>query len=203
MQRPNPVRVGPLHLVADRDAGCYGRQGMVERLQSEPDHPRKTQMLTRKTFLTAIAIAGLTAATVPAAVAQPGPGGWHHGSVLLDGVTLTDSQTTRLHALMQAGRADSQSLRDQIRTVHEQIDTALLSSGTVTEATLAPLLLQQEALAQQLDAKRLSSQVAIRNLLTPDQMAAAASMHAKLVSLHEQEHALRQQDAGASSGPAD
>ncbi|MGI4747283.1 MAG: periplasmic heavy metal sensor, partial [Janthinobacterium lividum] len=85
-------------------------------------------MLTRK-ILVAATVLGL--ASVGAASAQPGPGGgpgaWHHGDGLLEGVTLTDSQKTKVHALMKAEHQDSKSLFDQLHAVHEQIETTLLS----------------------------------------------------------------------------
>ena len=144
-------------------------------------------MLTRKTLLTT-AIVGLIGCGV--ASAQPGPGGWHHGGGLLEGVTLTENQQAQVHALMQSEHQSTRSLRQQVHAIHEQIETTLLSSGNVTEATLAPLQQQEASLMQQLEAEHLSSQIAIRNLLTADQLTQAASTHAKMVSLHDQERAL-------------
>jgi len=156
-------------------------------------------MLTRKIFVAA-AVIGL--ASAGAASAQPGPGGpggWHHGDRLLDGVTLTDSQKTKVHALMKAEHQDSKSLRDQLHAVHEQIETTLLSTGDVTEATIAPLAQQEASLMQQLSAKHVANEIAVRNLLTSAQIAKASSIHAQLASLHNQEHALH----GAGETPPD
>lgn len=149
-------------------------------------------MFTSK-IIAAAAVLGI--ASAGAAVAQPGhgggPGGWHHDG-LLDGVTLTDTQKTKVHALMKAEHQDSKSLRDQLHAVHEQIETTLLSAGDVTEATIAPLEQQEASLMQQLGAKHVASEIAVRNLLTSDQIAKAASIHAQLTALHDQEHALHQ-----------
>ncbi|NPD69485.1 periplasmic heavy metal sensor [Lichenicola cladoniae] len=148
------------------------------------------------TFKIIAAAAVLGVASAGAAFAQPGhgggPGGWHHGDGLLDGVTLTDTQKTKVHALMKAEHQDSKSLRDQIHAIHEQIETTLLSAGDVTEATIAPLEQQETSLMQQLGAKHVASEIAVRNLLTSDQIAKAASIHAQLTALHDQEHALHQ-----------
>jgi hypothetical protein len=97
-----------------------------------------------------------------------------------------------VHALMKAEHQDSKSLRDQLRAVHEQIETTLLSAGDVTEATIAPLEQQEASLMQQLGAKHVANEIAVRNLLTSDQIAKAASIHAQLTALHDQEHALHQ-----------
>ncbi|MBE7210267.1 MAG: periplasmic heavy metal sensor [Gluconacetobacter diazotrophicus] len=143
-------------------------------------------------------------AAVPA-MAQPGPGHFRHGGgPLLEGVTLSDAQQNKVDALRQAGRTQNRATFEQLRAVHEQIDAALLGSGSVTEATLAPLLQQQEALQDRLEQARLTEQLAIRNILTPDQLGTAAATHAKLASLHDQEHALMARNAtggGASVPP--
>lgn len=164
-------------------------------------------MLTRKTLLAA-AVVAMTAAAASggAAFAQPmpgqGPGGWHHGSPLLDGVTLTDDQKSKLGDLMTAEHQGSASLRAQLRTIHDQIETTLLSSGDVTEATLAPLEQQEAALMQQLGAKRISMEIAVRNLLSAAQLAEASSTHTQLTALHNQERALDKADAPpADQGP--
>ncbi len=159
-------------------------------------------MVSRNTLLAA-AVAGLVGAGAAAASAQDGPGGpggWHHGGAggLLEGVTLNDDQKAALHALMQGDRAATKPLRQQMQALHQQIDATLLSSGTVTAATLAPLVQQQESLMQQLDAQRIAQQIAIRNLLTPAQLAQAAVAQAQLTALRQQERTLR---AGEGTPP--
>ena len=152
-------------------------------------------MNARKSFFVVALSGTLAAAAGSSALAQPGPGGegfapgWHRGSPLLAGITLTDDQKSKLHAIMhdrQAGRA----LFEQMHAVHQQIDAALLSSGTVSEASLQPLLRQESQLMQQIEQQRIEKEIAVRNILTSDQLAQAASTHAKLESLHEQEHSL-------------
>lgn len=159
---------------------------------------KEASMFTKKTVFAAALIGVLGAGTTTAAFAQPGPGGWHGGGGgggLLDGITLTSSQQTAMHALMEAGHQQMQTLHTQLRAIHEQIDTTLLSSGTVTAAMLAPLVQQQESLMQQVDARHISDQIAIHNLLTADQLARASATHAQLAALRQQEHALRASNA--------
>ena len=153
-------------------------------------------MLTRQMLLAAATAVLVGAGVAAGASAQPGPGGsggWHHGGGdgLLEGVILTDEQKTTLHTLMQNNHAATRTLREQLRKLHEQVETALLSSGTVTAATLAPLVQQQEALMQQLDAQHIAQEIAVRNLLTPAQLSQAAATHAQLATLHQQERAVR------------
>ncbi len=151
-------------------------------------------MFDRKLLLVLAATGALGAGVGPAMAqhgggAGGGPGGWHHGSPLLEGVTLTDDQKTKVHALMKAEHGPG-SLFSQLRAVHEQIDDAVLGSGTVSEASLQPLAQQETALMQQLEAQRISNELAIRNMLTPAQLATASSTHAQMQALHQQERAL-------------
>ncbi len=159
--------------------------------------------MLKRNFITAGMLAGLLAPLLANTVAhaQPGPGfhgGFHHDS-LLEGVTLTDAQQTQVHALRKAGWQATKPIMQQLHAVQEQIDTALLASGTVTEANLAPLVQQKESLMQQLDAQHVSEQIAVRNLLTADQIAQASASHAKLEALHAQEMSLRRQNAPAAA----
>ena len=160
-------------------------------------------MLSRKLLL-ALATIGTMGAGLAPAMAQPGggPGGWHHGSPLLEGVTLTDDQKAKVHALMKSEHGPG-SLFAQLRAVHEQIDGAILSSGTVSEASLQPLVQQETSLMQQVEAQRVSNELAIRNMLTPAQLATASSTHAQMASLHQQEHALMNAGDAAQPQPAD
>ena len=122
-------------------------------------------------------------------------GGWHGPFA---GAQFTAAQQTQVHAIMQAAHQQTASVRAQIQGLQQQIDTLLVSSGTVTEAQLTPLVQQQETLRQQLDASRISTEIAIRNLLTSAQLASAASTHAQLAALHQQEHAVLQAAAPAT-----
>ena len=157
-------------------------------------------MFTRKLLFAAAALGAVGAGLAPAMAQHGGPGGWHHGSPLLEGVTLTDGQKATLHALMRSEHG-SNSQHAQLRAVHQQIDTAILSPGSVSEASLQPLVQQETALMQQLEAQRISDELAIRNMLTPAQLAAASSTHAQMTALHEQEHALMRVGAGDAAQP--
>ncbi len=125
------------------------------------------------------------------ALADPGGHGMHHGGEeFLRGVSLTDAQRDQVRQIEQAGWAQSKSGFEQMRSVHEQIMSRLLSSGSVSEADLAPLVQQEQALRAQMDERRLAAALQIRQVLTPQQLAEAAAKHQQLESLHEQEHAL-------------
>jgi Spy/CpxP family protein refolding chaperone len=114
----------------------------------------------------------------------------HHGAEFLRGVTLTDAQKDQIRGIEQAGWTQAKAGFEQMRGVHEQLMQRLLSPGSVSEADLAPLVQQEAQLRAQLDQQRLARELEIRQVLTPQQLAEAASKHQQLESLHQQEHAV-------------
>ena len=124
-----------------------------------------------------------------AAVAQGFHGG-HEGGELFHGISLTDAQKSQMKTIQQTGWAQAKPIMQQVRSIHEQITTQLLSSGNVSAADVAPLLTQEEQLRTQLDQIRLNSELQMRGVLTPTQLADAAAKHTQLVNLHEQERAV-------------
>lgn len=114
----------------------------------------------------------------------------HHSAEFLRGVTLTDAQKEQVKSIEQAGWAQAKAGFEQMRGVHEQVMQRLLSPGSVSEADLAPLVQQEEQLRAQLDQQRLARALEIRQVLTPQQLAEAASKHQQMESLHQQERAV-------------
>ena len=98
---------------------------------------------------------------------------------------------------MENAWASSKPIMDQMHSVHQQLATQFLTAGT-TAAQLEPLVRQEEQLRAQLDSKHLNVALQVRNLLTPDQLAQAATLHTKLSALHEQEHEVME---GSHDGP--
>ena len=134
----------------------------------------------------------LTTAMIAASSAAFAQGwhGDHHGDELFRGLNLTDAQQAQVKTIEQAGRDQAHATMDQMRAVHEQIMARMLSPGTVTEADIAPLVSQEETLRNQLDQMRVDRGLQMRQVLTPAQLADAATKHEQLVSLHDQERAV-------------
>jgi Spy/CpxP family protein refolding chaperone len=124
--------------------------------------------------------------------AQP-HGEWGHGPGalgFLHGVALSDEQKTQVKSIEQASWASLKPLMEKLRTAHEAQINKLLGTGTVTAETLQPDVAQEEALRHQIDAIHTGVMVQLRNVLTSEQLAQAASKHAQIEQLHDQEHAL-------------
>jgi len=148
-------------------------------------------------------VGALCAALLPlAAVAQIGdnaaegiPGhfrGAFRGpdAALLSGVTLTEAQQTQIQQIRQAARAQIKPVVQQLRAVEAQIHTALLTPGAVNGAALTGLQGQASALRTQLDQARLNTLLQVRNVLTAEQLATAASTVTQLKSLRDQARSL-------------
>lgn len=126
------------------------------------------------------------------ALADPAGHGFHRGDDFLRGVSLTDAQREQVRQIEQAGWAQAKGGFEQMRSLHEQIMARLLAPGSVTEADLAPLVQQEQTLRAQEDEQRLARALQVRQILTPQQLAEAASRHQQLENLHEQKHQLMQ-----------
>ncbi len=132
--------------------------------------------------------------TAGAALAQ-GWEGHHHGFDggefgMLHALSLTDAQRTQVHAAMEAGRTASAPYREQLGAIQAQLRAKLTASGTVAMADVAPLLQQKERVMAELDQTHMATVLQIRSVLTPEQIAQAASMETQLATLHAQERAV-------------
>ena len=119
--------------------------------------------------------------------------GGHEGHMLfglLDGVTLTDQQQEQVHAAMRTGFAETKSTRQQLHALEGEVSAAMLASGTVSSASITPLIQQEEQLKAALDQERVAVALQVRQILTASQLAQAAQAHSQLTSLHEQEQAI-------------
>ena len=140
-----------------------------------------------RSILLATALIGFTGV----AAAQPGYG-HHHEDELFQGVSLSDAQRDQVHQIEHAGWTQARATMQQMHGIHEQIMSRLLAPGSVSEADLAPLVQQEQALRAQIDQQRLTAALQMRQVLTQAQLAQAATKHQQLENLHDQEHALMQ-----------
>jgi Spy/CpxP family protein refolding chaperone len=149
-------------------------------------------MMNGKTWM----IGAICAALLPlAALAQgDGParfrGGFGGEAALLKGVNLSAEQQTAIQTIRQNARTQNKPVMQQLRSVEEQIHSALLASGSVNMSALTALQTQASQLRSQLESARLAARVAVRNTLTSEQLATAAATDAQLHALHQQERSL-------------
>jgi Spy/CpxP family protein refolding chaperone len=129
--------------------------------------------------------------------------GMHDGGapfmMLLKSANLTEAQRGQVHEILKAEHAQMKSVHEQFQAIHEQLADKLLTPGNVTAAQLAPLEQKAARYQQQIDQSMITTALAIRNVLTSDQINRLAQVHQQLKSLHSQIRSLMgsdQEDAG-------
>jgi len=161
--------------------------------------------MTRRTgrWICSIATVALLvgAGLAPAGAQTQGPppgkgprGGWGGGGLMLGiplhSLNLTADQQAQVKSILSAYRAAARPILQQLRQAQSDLSDRLMVAGQLQSADLQPQVQQiSQARAQLL---QLSSQatVDVRNVLTPDQLNAAAQTRAKLKDLRSQMHQL-------------
>lgn len=125
-----------------------------------------------------------------------GPGAGPMG-MIFQGIKLTKEQKQKMSDIMADARKEEAKNRDSMKTIHDQMATALLSSGKVTAESLQPILDKQAALEKTVKAAHVKTILALRDVLTPEQLAKAKLRYSKIKSIKEQMKELRDMDAPA------
>ena len=118
-----------------------------------------------------------------------------HFMMLLKSANLTPAQHAQVRQILEADHAQMKPVMKQFHELHEQIATRLLSAGPVSASDLSPLTRQAFRLQQQIDQNMIDTALAIRNLLTPEQLNRLAQVHQQLQNLHEQIRSLGGSDS--------
>jgi periplasmic protein CpxP/Spy len=130
--------------------------------------------------------------------------GMHGGAgglmMLLHSANLTPAQQSQVRQIVASAHPQLQALQAQIEATHHQIADKLLGAGTVTAADIRPLVQKMTGAEAQLTENVTATAIAIRNVLTPEQLAQLTKLHKKLESLHTQIRSLMGSgvDMGAS-----
>ncbi len=119
----------------------------------------------------------------------------------LQAAHLSADQQKQVNQILQKNRAQSISLIEQLRSIHEQIADKLLAPGSVTSDTLVPLEKQAAQLDARIQQQALNAAVQIRGLLTPDQIARMAQFHQKMAALQAQMKSLMSEASGPVPAP--
>lgn len=129
-----------------------------------------------------------------------GPGMWRGGGphgmgrgggpgmmlpFMLKKLDLTSEQQAQVDQIMADHRNKLKALFSQMETAHEALATKLLASepNTLTEADVSDQTAAINQIRELLMQEGLKVTIAVRNILTPEQRAKAAELHAKMKSL--------------------
>jgi Spy/CpxP family protein refolding chaperone len=158
----------------------------------------------------------LVAAVAHVASSSPGGMGGHmghrgfhgmHGGMNVTGVplplllraaNLTDAQKQQVHAIFEARHAAREAEFQQMKAAKEAIAAKFTSTGTVAASDLSVPVSTITQLHDQMMNEQIQDAIAIRNVLTPAQLAQVSATKAKLDSIHAEMKAL-----WAQSGPSD
>jgi len=152
----------------------------------------------------------LSAQTTPQAMSMPEVHGMGHGGgsmhdglfmMLLKSANLTPAQHAQIKEILQSEKAQIKPVTRQFHALHEQIADRLLTAGPVSAADLAPLTQKAFRLQQQIDQNMVDTALAIRNVLTPEQISRVSKVHAQLETLHTQIQNLMGSEPGDMAEP--
>ncbi len=110
--------------------------------------------------------------------------------LLLKHVHLTPEQTKQVQAIMDGDRQNLHSLLTQLQSANDQLASKLFAPGNVQPADLAPQIQTVNQLRQQLMEHGVKTALAIRTVLTPEQLAKAAQLKDRLQKVHAEMRSL-------------
>jgi Spy/CpxP family protein refolding chaperone len=147
----------------------------------------------RKTTLFAAGLLLLAALPVaahgfggPGGPGGPGAGGPPPIIVLLRSANLSSDQQNQIHTIMHTSHQQIGPLFEQLHSIDEQISAKLLGTASVTATDFSALEQQKSQIQQQIDENFINTAIQVRGVLSPAQLATAASTNQQIQSLHQQ-----------------
>jgi len=119
--------------------------------------------------------------------------------LLLKTANLTDAQKQQIHAIFEARHASRKAEREQMKAAKEAIAAKFTSTGTVAASDLSTSVSTITQLQAQMTNEQIQDAIAIRNVLTPAQLAQISATKAKLDQIHAEMKALWAQSGSPST----
>ena len=158
------------------------------------------------TMMTVAMLMGAAALAGPAAGQGMGPdmgrgGPWgRDGSMalpfLIRSANLTPEQETKVRTILSAHRTTTRNALEQLRRAQDELADKLLAAGHVQSADLQPQLLQIGQLREQLLQDSAQIALEVRAVLTPEQLAKAGQVKARMKQLQSEMHHLFERPGG-------
>jgi len=129
----------------------------------------------------------------------PGAAGghWGHGrgdrfgfELYLRQLDLNETQRGQIKSILQQQRGAAAPLVKQLRSEKAALSGLFFAPGALQASDLSAEVQKLAGIQQQLLEQRIQTALAIRNVLTPGQLAHAAQLKAQIDALHEQMHNL-------------
>lgn len=104
--------------------------------------------------------------------------------LVLKHAQLTPEQSKQVQAIMESDRQTLRTLFTQLEAANTQLTNKLFAPGAVQAADLAPQVQQISQLRQQLMEQGVKTALAIRAVLTPEQLAKVSQLNDRIQKLH-------------------
>jgi Spy/CpxP family protein refolding chaperone len=119
--------------------------------------------------------------------------------LLLKNANLTDAQKQQIHTIIENRRASRKAEYQQLKAAQGQIAAKYTSTGAVAVSDLSAPVQQITQLRTQMANEQIQDAIAIRNVLTPAQLAQMSATKTKLDSIHAEMKALFAQGSSTSA----
>ena len=110
--------------------------------------------------------------------------------LMLHHADLTPDQQKRVQDILAADREQLHALFQQLEAANDALAAKLLASGAIDAAALQPDVERVTHFRQQLMEQGIKTVLAVRAVLTPEQLAKTAALQGKLHALQQQMHEL-------------
>ena len=118
--------------------------------------------------------------------------------LLLKTANLTDAQKQQIHTIFENRRASRKAEYEQLKAAKEAIAAKFTSTGSVAASDLSSSVATITRLHDQMMNEQIQDAIAIRNVLTPAQLAQISATKTKLDSIHAEMKALWAQNGTPS-----
>ena len=118
--------------------------------------------------------------------------------LLMKTANLTDAQKQQIHTIFETRRAARKAEFEQLKTAKEAIGAKLTSTGPVAASDLSSSVATMTQVHDQMMNEQIQDAIAIRNVLTPAQLAQISATKAKLDSIHAEMKALWAQSGSST-----
>jgi Spy/CpxP family protein refolding chaperone len=119
--------------------------------------------------------------------------------LLLKTANLTDAQKQQIHTIFENRRASRKAEHQQLQAAKDAIAAKFTSTGPVAASDLASSTSTITQLQSQMMNEKIQDAIAIRNVLTPAQLAQISATKVKLDQIHAEMKALWAQAGGTGS----
>jgi Spy/CpxP family protein refolding chaperone len=163
-------------------------------------------MIRARTIVMAVVLIGAAGMAQPAAgqgmeneMGRGGPWGRDGGMALpflIRSANLTPEQETKVRTILSAHRTTTRNVLEQLRRAQDELADKLLAAGPVQTAELQPQLQQIGQLREQLLQDSAQIALEVRAILTPEQLAKAGQVKARMKQLLSEMHHLFERPGG-------